>query len=47
MPIDRSEYLLTRVLPDGRVIDVVPLTFARARIILSESVEAVGWSDGY
>lgn len=32
---------------DGRVIDVVPLTFGRARITVSHSAESVGWTDGW
>ena len=28
----------TKVLPDGRVIDVVPLTLGRARLLFSEDI---------
>lgn len=45
--IDRSGYYLTRILSDGRVIDVVPLLFGRARIIISASLEDYGWTDGW
>jgi len=37
----------TRVLCDGRVIDVVPLMLGRARITLSDSLRAVGWTDAW
>ena len=37
----------TRVLEDGRVVDVVPLTFGRARIIVSPSLDSMTWSDGW
>ena len=33
----------TRILPDGRVLDVFPLTFGRARLSISENIE-VEWS---
>lgn len=29
-----SEFLATRILPDGRALAVVPLTFGRARLCL-------------
>jgi hypothetical protein len=45
--VDRSDYFLTLVLDDGRVVDVVPLTFGRARIIVSPSVDDFFWSDGW
>jgi hypothetical protein len=32
---DRSDYLFTRALGDGRVIDVIPLLFGRARLAIS------------
>ena len=47
MPIDRSDYILTRELPDGRVIDVAPLLGGRARIMLSENAETFAWLDGW
>ena len=47
MPIDRSDYLLTRLLADGRVVDVTPLTFGRARIIISNDLEDFFWTDGW
>jgi hypothetical protein len=37
----------TKVLDDGRVIDVIPLTFGRARLLLSESVDAPFMTDGW
>ena len=39
--------LLTRVLDDGRVIDLVPLTFGRARLVLSDTAEDQTWRDGW
>lgn len=45
--IDRTHYYYTRTLEDGRVIDVVPLTFGRARITISDSAEDPSWSDGW
>jgi hypothetical protein len=48
--IDRKHdptYLYSRTLPDGRVLDVVRLTFGRARIILSASADSLFWSDGW
>jgi len=47
MLIDRSDYLLTRLLPDGGVLDVVPLMFGRARIIISASIEDPSWFAGW
>jgi hypothetical protein len=37
----------SRTLPDGRVIDVVPLTFGRARLIISEVADTLFWTDGW
>jgi hypothetical protein len=34
-----------RILPDGRFVAVVPLTFGRARITIG--VDARGWDDGW
>lgn len=42
-----NETYYTRVLDDGRVIEVVPLTFGRARLVISPSIDSVGWSDGW
>ena len=38
---DRCAYL-TRVLPSGHVLDVVSLTFGRARLLLSRNPQALG-----
>jgi hypothetical protein len=43
---ERGAYL-TRILEDGRVIDVVPLSFQRARITISADIEARAWDDGF
>jgi hypothetical protein len=45
--IDRSWALYTKTLPDGRVVDVAPLTFGRARIVVSRDAEAMTWDDGW
>lgn len=45
--MDRSDYYYTHKIEDGRVIDVVPLTFGRARIIISASLDAWGYEDGW
>ena len=42
----RGAYL-TRTLEDGRVLDVVPLTFQRARLTISQSMDAGGYEDGW
>jgi hypothetical protein len=47
MPLNERGAYLTRLLDDGRVIDVVPLIFGRARIILSRSLDDQTWSDGW
>jgi len=39
--------IYTRDLPDGRVLDVVPLALGRARITLSPNREAGWWTDGW
>lgn len=36
-----------RVLDDGRVLDVAPLTFGRARVLISESLDAPEYLDGW
>jgi hypothetical protein len=43
---ERGSYR-TRFVEDGRVIDLVPLTFGRARLIVSPSVTASVWTDGW
>lgn len=43
---DRGAYH-TRVLDDGRVVDVFPLMLGRARITLSRSLAAMEWTDGW
>lgn len=45
--MNEREAYYTRVLPDGRVIDVVPLTLGRARIMVSPSIDSFGWNDGW
>jgi len=39
--------LLTRTLEDGRVIDVIPLTFGRARIVISPDARLNNITDGW
>lgn len=36
-----------RVLPDGRCISVFRLTFGRARLVISMSLESLGYEDGW
>ncbi len=43
---DRCSYY-TKVLDDGRVVDVFPLTGWRARITISRSIEAVEYQHGW
>jgi hypothetical protein len=43
---DRLSYL-TRVLPDGRIAEVIPLTFGRARIIILASLESLWVQDSW
>jgi hypothetical protein len=38
---------MSRILEDGRVVDVVPLALGRARITISADVHAMAWSDGW
>jgi hypothetical protein len=45
--LNDRDALLTRVLDDGRVVDVFPLTFGRARITISAGVTATDWTDGW
>ena len=40
--LNAREAYVTRQLPDGRVIDVIPLTFGRARLLLSRSLAVLG-----
>lgn len=39
--------LYTRVLPDGRVLDVVPLIMGTAQLTVSRDLAAQGWEDGF
>ena len=36
-----------RALPDGRVLDVIPLTFGRARLVVSENATTQFYLDGW
>jgi hypothetical protein len=47
MPLNERGAYYTRVADDGRVIDVVPLSLGRARIILSDSADTWGWEHGW
>jgi hypothetical protein len=38
---------LTRVLDDGRVVDVIPLTFGRARLIIFDDLQTQVYLDGW
>jgi hypothetical protein len=37
----------TRLLDDGRVLDVIPLTFGRARLVISNSIISLSYEDGW
>ena len=41
LTLNNRQAYVTRVLPDGRAIDVVPLTFGRARIYLSRDLDTL------
>ena len=43
---DRGAYL-TKLFEDGRIADVVPLTFGRARLVLSATADDTGYVDGW
>lgn len=45
--LNEREAYFTRILPDGRVIDVFPLLGGRARITISPNIESSTWSDGW
>jgi hypothetical protein len=45
--LNEREAFYTRVVDDGRVIDVVPLTFGRARIVISKDINDIGWFAGF
>ena len=47
MKLNERSAILTRVLGDGRVVDVIPLTFGRARIVISNSLVDLTWTDGW
>jgi hypothetical protein len=39
--------MIRRELPDGRVLDVYPLTFGRARLVVSADAGAQVYDDGW
>ena len=39
--------LFSRVLPDGRTADVIPLTYGRARIVVGKEPERFGYDDAW
>lgn len=47
MPLNDRESLLTRELPDGRVLDLVPLVGGRVRLTLSASFDDDGYLEGW
>ena len=47
MKLNERRAYYTRVLEDGRVIDVVPLTLGRARLVISYNVVVSFWTDGW
>jgi hypothetical protein len=42
-----SNLVPTRVLADGRALDVLPLTFGRARLVVSPYPGCPWWDDGW
>lgn len=40
-------YLRERLLPDGRRVAVMPLTFARGRIVIGRASDPLGYDDGW
>jgi hypothetical protein len=40
-------YIDYRILADGRLIGVIPLTFGRARIVITEDRTGYSYSDGW
>lgn len=45
--LNERGYYLTRILDDGRIVDLAPLTFGRARLLLSDSLQDAGYSKAY
>lgn len=43
----RLVYYYERVLADGRTIQVIPLTFGRARLAISRGQPVYGYDDGW
>lgn len=39
--------LFEKELPDGRYVSVIPLTFGRARLLISESKDSPIYEDGW
>jgi len=39
--------LYERILPDGRCINVIPLTYQRARLVISLTAKSPTYEDGY
>jgi hypothetical protein len=47
MNTNSRDAYFTRQLPDGRVIDVIPLTYGRARLHISENERILVYQDGW
>jgi hypothetical protein len=47
LPAPKGYLFPRRVLPDGRVLDILPLVFDRARLVISRNVETQEWIDGW
>ena len=41
MKLNARGALCTRILPSGRVLDVLPLVFGRARLLVSQDLETL------
>ena len=43
----RPDTIASGLLPAGRVVDVVPLTYGRARLVVSRNAQASWYEDGW
>ena len=43
----RPDTLASGLLPDGRIVDVVPLTYGRARLVVSRDARVNWYDDGW
>ncbi len=38
---------ITRIMNDGRILDLMPLTFDRVRLTISEDIDSPIWIEGW